>query len=103
MSKDDEISRAYRNEMNALAHALDETFNGGKKGKDRTVCFVLLVAGFDGTVAGEDGRVNYISNGERADTVNMMKELIARFEEQAEDAEISRAYRGMKDAGQQKG
>jgi hypothetical protein len=30
------------------------------------------------------GRVNYISNGGRADVVTMLKEITARFEGQAE-------------------
>jgi hypothetical protein len=55
--------------------ALDETFNviAGPK----TATFVLLTANFGDY---EGGRVNYISNGDRADIVAMMKELIARFE-----------------------
>jgi hypothetical protein len=32
---DDEISAKYRDEMNALAAALDASFNGTRKGKDR--------------------------------------------------------------------
>ena len=60
--------------MNGIAEALDKLFNklGGP-----SIVFTLLVA-----KAGDikDGRVNYISNGQRDDVVAMMKELIARFE-----------------------
>lgn len=76
---DEEIIAAYRKKMQDLAAALDQLFNGPLKGKDRVVCFTLLVGEFN-----EAGRVNYISNGEREDIVNMMKEVIARFEGQPE-------------------
>lgn len=67
--------------MNAVAGALDEVFNGKLKGNDRKTGFVLLVFPFEAT----DGRCNYISNGaDRCDIVTMMKEMIARFEGQAE-------------------
>jgi hypothetical protein len=76
---DEEISEKYRESMNALAHALDEMFNGDKTGIDRTVSFVLLVGDF-----GVTERVNYISNSERSDIIAMMKEIVARFEGQPE-------------------
>jgi hypothetical protein len=37
------IQQEYRDKMNAIARALDETFNGEARGKDRKVGFVLLV------------------------------------------------------------
>lgn len=76
---DEVISEQYRRAMQQLAADLDQIFNGKLKGKDRTTSFVLLVGAF-----GEDSRVNYISNSERADIVAMMKEVIARFEGQPE-------------------
>ncbi len=76
---DEQVSKEYRDSMNVLAKALDEVFNGPRKGKDRNVCFTLLVTDFNKT-----SRVNYISNGERADVVNMLKEVVARFEGQPE-------------------
>ena len=76
---DEQISAKYRKSMNDLAHALDEMFNGTAKGPDRKVMFTLLVGEFH-----TDGRVNYISNGQRSDIVLMLKELIARFEGQPE-------------------
>lgn len=70
------ISADHREMMSNIARALDQGFNGDLKGHDRTVAFVLLTAPFDTT----DGRVNYISNGDRRDIVTMLKELLARFE-----------------------
>jgi hypothetical protein len=75
------VSDKYRAEMTATAQALDELFNGDAKGKDRKVAFMLLVSEF-GKIDG--GRVNYISNGARADCHAMLKELLARWEGQPE-------------------
>nr|WP_319236566.1 hypothetical protein [Sphingomonas sp.] len=61
--------------MNAVAGTLDQQFNGDAR--PRKIAFVLLVAEF-GQIDG--GRVNYISNADRADTISMMKEWIARAE-----------------------
>jgi hypothetical protein len=61
--------------MNALAQAIGEFLNPGD-GPPK-IGFVLLSARF-GDI--QDGRVNYISNGERADMLAMMRELIARLE-----------------------
>jgi hypothetical protein len=67
--------------MNALARAIDQLFNGDKRGNDRKVGFVLMVYNF----GDEPGRCNYISNGaDRKDVVTLMKEMIARFEGQPE-------------------
>ena len=67
--------------MNSIMGILDEAFNPGELGKDRKVGIVLLVFPFDG----HEGRCNYISNGaDRKDVVVLMKEMIARFEGQAE-------------------
>jgi len=80
---DEPIEMKYSETMVALAGFLDEEFNGGAKGADRKVGFVLLVFPFgDGT---EDGRCNFISNGaDRHDIVALFKEMIARFEGQPE-------------------
>ena len=77
---DEKIVAQHRRTMNVLASSLDEIFNGDKTGKDRETCFVLLISPF-GT---GDGRVNYISNGDRKDIVLMLKEITARFEGQPE-------------------
>ncbi len=75
------IEPAYYDQMNAVAKALDELFNGQIGGPGRKVGFVLLVFPF----GNEDGRCNYISNGaDRRDVVTLMKEQIKRFEGQPE-------------------
>lgn len=68
------IEVEHRDLMNAIAKTLDDFFNPGDV---RRTAFVLLTARF-GDI--DDGRVNYISNGDRSDIVSMMKETIARFE-----------------------
>lgn len=69
--------------MNQLAEGLDQVLNGAPPPPPQTWNkrwgFVLLTAEF-GKI--EDGRVNYISNGEREDMVAMLRELLARFEGQ---------------------
>ena len=73
------IEQKFRDQMNAVARALDETFNGGARGKDRKVGFVLLVFEY----GEQEGRCNYISNGaDRRDVVTLLKEQIKRFEGQ---------------------
>ncbi|MXO73452.1 hypothetical protein [Alteraurantiacibacter buctensis] len=68
------IQADQRELMNAIARSLDDVFNPGET---RRIAFVVLTAKFGDY---EGGRVNYISNGERADIICMMKETIARFE-----------------------
>jgi hypothetical protein len=67
--------------MTAVAQALDKAFNGQVGGPGRETGFVLMVFPF----GSRDGRCNYISNGaDRRDIIVLMKEMIARFEGQAE-------------------
>lgn len=76
------IQEEQRQLMNALASSLDAVFNPeGLPGLPRSkkIGFVLLTAYF-GEI--DNGRVNYISNGEREDMVAMLKELLDRFEGQ---------------------
>jgi hypothetical protein len=73
----DPIDPRFHETMNALAEALDGIFNDTAVGRVRKVGFVLLSFEF-GKVDG--GRVNYISNGARADMIAAMKEWIARAE-----------------------
>lgn len=68
------------NSMNKLARDIDRGLNGKARGKDKRFGFILLVAEF-GRI--EDGRVNYISNGERADMIAMLREYLARIEGRA--------------------
>lgn len=78
------IQPQFREQMNAVAHALDDVFNDGRRGADRDVGFVLMVYPI-GNLANGDARCNYISNGaDRNDVVALMKEMIARFEGQPE-------------------
>ena len=71
------IEAEYSEKMRTLAKAIDEIFNGTRKGQDRPTGFILLVFPF----GDKEGRCNYISNGaDRADVVRMMKEQIKRFE-----------------------
>ena len=77
------IEPTYHEQMNALAGFLDEQFNGDAKGKDKKVGFVLMLFEY----GDNPGRCNYISNGAgRQDVVNLMKEMIARFEGQPEQS-----------------
>jgi len=71
------IEPKYIEKMNDLARFLDRTFNGDLRGHKRKNGFVLMVFPF-----GDEGRCNYISNGNRADVVTLLKEQIARFESQ---------------------
>jgi hypothetical protein len=76
------IQAEYHEQMNALAAGIDEIFNGDTKGPDRKTGFVLLVFPFGDA---EGGRTNFISNGaDRQDIVALFKEMIGRFEGQAE-------------------
>jgi hypothetical protein len=82
------IEDAYREQMNMVAFALDEMFNGDAARPHkrlvedkRKVGFILLVFPY----GEKEGRCNYISNGaNRDDVVVMLKEQIKRFEGQAE-------------------
>lgn len=78
---DQPIEPEYVEKMNALAGAIDQLFNGEKRGNDREVGFILLVFPF----GEKEGRANFISNGaDRRDVVTFFKEMIARFEGQPE-------------------
>ena len=78
---DGPIEKKYAAQMNALAQALDQIFNGKDTGAARATGFVLLVF----PLGSRDGRCNYISNGAgREDIVSLFKEQIARFEGQPE-------------------
>lgn len=69
------IQAAYRQQLNDLAKAIDVILNGDERPKRLGFC--LLMAEF-GKIDG--GRVNYISNGDRADMIAMVKEWLARAE-----------------------
>jgi hypothetical protein len=76
------IEPQYVEKMNAIAQTLDELFNGGVRDPARKTGFVLMVFPFD---EASEGRCNYLSNGaDRKDIINLMKEMIQRFEGQPE-------------------
>ena len=66
--------------MQGLASGIDGILNGDQEdplNTGRKYGFVLLVAEF-GDIA--EGRVNYVSNGDKATMVAMLKEYLARLE-----------------------
>ena len=71
---DGPVQAEYSLKMTALAHVIDDLFNGSSDPKK--VGFVLMVFPF-GT---GDGRCNYMSNAERADIVVLLREQLARFQ-----------------------
>lgn len=82
------IQEAYRQQMNKLARVIDEFFNGKRKpNRKPKVGFILLTAEF-GKI--ECGRVNYISNGERADMIAMLREYLARAEGRYQETDEKR-------------
>lgn len=75
------IEESLREPMNVIGQVLDEVFNPGLDGADRSVGFVLLTFPYGST----DGRCNFLSNGAaREDIVVLFKEMINRFEGGAE-------------------
>ena len=71
--------------MQGLASGVDSVLNGDQDdplNTERTYGFVLLVAEF-GDIA--EGRVNYVSNGDKATMVAMLKEYLTRLEGRYQD------------------
>jgi hypothetical protein len=58
-----------------LASLIDRILNGTEKPGE--ICFVLLTCKFG---AHQGGQVNFVSNGDHASVIAMMKEYIARSE-----------------------
>lgn len=75
MRIDEEIETKHRKLMNAIATYLAVVFKG--------FGFTLLVYDLNAITA---GRINYISNANRADMITAMKEFIAANEGRAHDA-----------------
>lgn len=73
------IEHQYRDLMNGLAEGIDEILNGERRGKERKTGFVLLVFNFGD---GPGRRANYISNAERDDVLDLLRQQIKRFEAQ---------------------
>ena len=61
--------------MQSICEGIDKVLNGEKKGKDRTLGFVLCVFPF-----GKPGRLNYASNGDSEDILVLAREMVARLE-----------------------
>ncbi len=68
------IPKKYYELMNDLAKSLDQVFNNGNKGENKTG-FILLAFPSDNPKLS-----NYISNCKREDAIAAMKEFIARAE-----------------------
>ena len=71
--------------MQGLGRGIDGILNGDREdplNTGRKYGFVLLVAEF-GDIA--EGRVNYVSNGDKASMVAMLKEYLARLEGRYQD------------------
>jgi hypothetical protein len=66
------IQEAYRKQLNAIASVLDDFFN--PTGTEGIVFTVLMARSGDMT----GGRVNYISNGDRAEMIEMTEEWLGR-------------------------
>lgn len=76
------IQEKYREQMNALAHSLDELLNGegGAAARPNAQRVGFFLAVFDMEHAGPaPGRFNYISNSDKTDVRAMMKEIEARI------------------------
>jgi hypothetical protein len=84
MTEHPPIEEKYREQMNAIARALDHAINSDIPTEAKRIGFVLLVFPFND----HTGRVNYISNGaNRRDIIKMFQELILRFEHGDADAD----------------
>ena len=81
------IEPQFRDLMSALAAGLDGAFNGKAKGADKRVGFALFTFNF-GQIDG--GRVNYISNADRADMIAAVKEWLARAEGRVAEGQTPR-------------
>ena len=73
----DPIEHRYHHLMNGLAAGINKVLNGSDPDQPDKIGFVLLMSEF-GRIEG--GCVNYISNGERADMIAMLREMLARAE-----------------------
>jgi hypothetical protein len=74
----DKIQPGTERVMNAMARGIDAALNGEiDPDNPPKYGFILLVAEF-GKI--DNGRVNYISNGQRSDMLAMMREYLARAE-----------------------
>jgi hypothetical protein len=75
MQGDDNIENEYQQTMKTMATAINDYFNG--EALVPTVAFVLLVT----DITSDHGRVNFVSNINSEDTINIMKRYISKYEE----------------------
>jgi hypothetical protein len=73
------VEAAYVEKMKSIARGIDKIFNEDPQG--RTVGFILMVFPFGALEMG-DHHCNYMSNAERDDVIEMLREQIAYFEGQ---------------------
>lgn len=81
---DGPVEQEYIEKMRTVARGIDHHFNGTLLGK-RSIGFILMVFPFDKP----EGRCNYMSNAQRAEVLQLLKEQVKRFEEQAQEAEYA--------------
>jgi hypothetical protein len=72
------LDEIHAEKMQRIARRLDHIFNGNKRGSERQYGFVLMVFPFRGAT----GNCNYISNGQRAQMIELLKDQLKRFEAQ---------------------
>jgi hypothetical protein len=76
------MSRHVEQQTRGIAHALEQIFNGDKRGDERKTGFVLLVFPFG---EADKGRCDFVSNcADRRDLVALFKGIIGRFEGEPE-------------------
>lgn len=75
----DPIQPEMHNFLNAMAKGLDIMFNGQDCPPDKKKTGFFLFA-FDYNDGPEQGRMNYISNSNRADVLVSLKEMVAQLE-----------------------
>lgn len=75
----DPIEQKHIDTMNDIANVLDKVFYG--------YGFTLMIFDLNAT---NGGRMNYISNAQRADMVTAMKEFIAADEGRAHEAPVQK-------------
>ncbi|MHC2537004.1 hypothetical protein [Bradyrhizobium diazoefficiens] len=72
------LDEIHAEKLQRIARRLDHIFNGNKRGLDRDWGFALMLFPFRGM----PGNCHYISNGNRAQMIELLREQIRRFETQ---------------------
>jgi hypothetical protein len=79
------VDPKYRAQLTAVARTIDEFLNGAERPKRIGFAVIMFELG-----AIEGGRINYMSNAERADMLTAVREWLARAEGRAHDPPSSR-------------